>query len=72
MDDADRAYEIESALIERGYMSIKKELNTINPNIECEDCEKPIPEARRKVAPEATRCVLCQDLYERPRRVKRL
>lgn len=33
----------------------------------CEDCGKPIPEARLKAMPEATRCVECQRRYEAAR-----
>lgn len=32
---------------------------------ECEDCEAPIPEARRQAAPGCTRCVFCQQRHER-------
>ncbi|WP_457587304.1 TraR/DksA C4-type zinc finger protein [Ensifer canadensis] len=30
----------------------------------CEDCDRPISEARRQALPSATRCVVCQDLHE--------
>lgn len=71
MDEADRAHEIESALIERGLHSVKKGMHAINANTECEDCGKEIPEARRIAVPYAIRCVICQDIEERPSRVKR-
>ncbi|WP_457812940.1 TraR/DksA C4-type zinc finger protein [Sinorhizobium meliloti] len=32
---------------------------------ECEECGKPIGEARRRAMPSATRCILCQDTHER-------
>ena len=32
---------------------------------ECEDCGEPIPEARRKAAPGCTRCIGCQQHFER-------
>lgn len=31
---------------------------------ECEDCETPIPDARRKAYPAAIRCVKCQSIFE--------
>lgn len=30
----------------------------------CRDCDCPIPEARRKAAPWATRCVDCQTIHD--------
>lgn len=30
----------------------------------CDDCEKPIPELRRKAYPSCTRCVACQSEHE--------
>lgn len=33
---------------------------------DCEDCARPIPPARRAVAPGAIRCIQCQTLFERP------
>jgi phage/conjugal plasmid C-4 type zinc finger TraR family protein len=35
--------------------------------VECEDCEEPIPEGRRKAAPGCTRCIRCQEHFERQR-----
>lgn len=32
---------------------------------ECGECDAPIPEARRKAAPGCTRCIRCQEQYER-------
>jgi phage/conjugal plasmid C-4 type zinc finger TraR family protein len=31
---------------------------------ECEDCDQPIPEARRVAQPSARRCVACQQRWE--------
>ncbi|SOC41595.1 TraR/DksA family transcriptional regulator [Rhizobium subbaraonis] len=37
---------------------------------DCEDCERPIREARRRAMPSATRCISCQEAAEsRGRRV---
>ena len=32
---------------------------------DCEDCDDPIPLARRQVYPSAIRCVRCQSIFER-------
>ena len=32
---------------------------------ECEDCEHPIPEQRQQAAPGCTRCIHCQQKFER-------
>lgn len=34
--------------------------------IECEDCGEQIPEARRQAVPGCTRCIECQEFFERP------
>ena len=31
----------------------------------CEDCDAPIPEARRRAVQGVTRCVVCQEMTER-------
>ena len=31
---------------------------------DCEDCDEPIPAARRKAYPAAIRCVKCQSIFE--------
>lgn len=36
-------------------------------SLTCEDCEAPIPEARRAVMPSATRCIRCQEEMEKAR-----
>lgn len=33
----------------------------------CEDCDSPIPEARRAAMPSATRCIRCQEEMEKAR-----
>lgn len=71
MDDVDRANEIEAALIQRGLRKIHNELREVSTEINCIECDEEIDEERRKLVPNAIRCFRCQDLYERPRRVKR-
>lgn len=31
---------------------------------DCDDCDEPIPEARRRAYPAAIRCVRCQSIFE--------
>jgi len=38
---------------------------------ECEDCGEEIPKGRQKAAPGCTRCIGCQDRYERNQRRER-
>lgn len=38
---------------------------TPSPIVDCVDCGEPIGEKRKKVAPYAVRCVICQDFFER-------
>ena len=35
---------------------------------ECEDCGEDIPKARKDAYPSCTRCVSCQDVFERKKR----
>lgn len=35
------------------------------PNTHCDDCGEQIPEARKMAAPFATRCIHCQERFER-------
>ncbi len=67
MDDADRASLIIESDCSRAIKSARAALNSGNLEsaIECEDCEEPIPEARQKVMPGCTRCVACQERFER-------
>lgn len=71
MDDADRAIDIEQARVERSLLSIKRELKHTPEDIECIECGEEISEDRRKAMPNCTRCFICQELYEKPRRVRR-
>jgi len=71
MDDADRASDIELARVQKSLLSIKKELKFEPDDIYCIECGDEIPEERRHAMPNCIRCVTCQELDERPRRVKR-
>lgn len=71
-DDADRAADLEQARILNSLTAIKREITTVNTEIECIECGDEIEEERRRLMPSAKRCFVCQELHERPRRVKRL
>jgi DnaK suppressor protein len=72
MDEADRASELEQERIRKSLVAIAIEMKAENPDIECIECGEEIEEERRRILPSARRCYLCQELHERPRRVKRL
>lgn len=72
MDEADRASELEEERIRKSLAAIALEMKGENPDVDCIDCGEEIEEERRRIMPSAKRCFTCQDLYERPRRVKRL
>ena len=65
MDEADRAqadqeqFERLALQRQRGAMPQGAALT------ECEDCGRAIPEKRRQAAPGCTRCVRCQQTFER-------
>ena len=69
-DELDRA-QAASEVYERAAMQSLARRRTFQPIpggrqwLECEDCGKPIPHARLKANPAATRCVSCQETHER-------
>lgn len=62
-DDLDRIVEDEERAYETGVRVARASLRG-SGRARCENCEQPIPEARRRAAPWATRCRDCQELYE--------
>lgn len=61
IDQADQRIEQER---EASYRRIATRLEYSGAT-HCDDCGEPIPEARRAVAPFATRCIHCQERAER-------
>lgn len=41
-----------------------REVSQLPSRFDCQDCEEPIPESRRKAQPGCKRCVTCQDDFE--------
>lgn len=67
MDENDIARAEERLLvsIESATAKISKSLTEAADNKNCIDCDEEIPEARRRAAPFARRCVSCQERAER-------
>jgi phage/conjugal plasmid C-4 type zinc finger TraR family protein len=64
-DFADQAAEREAIFLAE---SLHKAMPTEPPGVsayECEDCGDEIPEARRQAVPGCTRCIYCQEYFER-------
>ena len=64
MDIADKASEIEK-MNRAQALAARVRIPAAPGSAECEDCGDPIPEARRRAYPSATRCTECQALHER-------
>ncbi|MTH95986.1 TraR/DksA C4-type zinc finger protein [Roseibium sp. RKSG952] len=70
-DAIDTATDYEQARVTDRISAIQNSVAAQNDDIYCEECGDEIEEARREAMPSATRCVLCQDIFERPGRVRR-
>lgn len=65
-DIIDKASENEALfLAEALYKVGRSSKNNGVSNYDCEDCGDPIPEARRQAVPGCTRCVVCQEYFEK-------
>jgi len=64
-DDGDRSAEYQTRL--NAYALSRRKVNEGVGRADCEECDEPIPERRREANPSATRCVECQETYERDR-----
>jgi phage/conjugal plasmid C-4 type zinc finger TraR family protein len=63
-DDMDRVQERVDLHLAR---AIEAQRPSGEGRLECEDCDQPIPERRREVAPWARCCVACQQAREAAR-----
>lgn len=70
-DAVDTATDYEEARVSDRIAAIQNSVAVQNDDIYCEECGDEIEEARREAMPSATRCVHCQDILERPGRVRR-
>jgi phage/conjugal plasmid C-4 type zinc finger TraR family protein len=65
-DLCDQAAALELSLREKSIAAIRfANMPDQMAVLECDDCSDPIPEARRRANPAATRCVDCQEFSER-------
>jgi DnaK suppressor protein len=64
IDRAQSANEVYQEAAMRTFQAKHRQASS-GPHLICIDCEQPIPEARRKANPEATRCIGCQSKKER-------
>ena len=56
------------ASVEDAVRRVQSELGEGVGLSECEDCGKPIPEARRQAVPGVRRCITCQELHDAEKR----
>ena len=64
-DFADQAAEYEAVFMSEALSKHQTKPQHSVSLSHCEDCGSPIPEARQKAVQGCTRCVLCQEYYER-------
>lgn len=65
-DNLDRAQQIEQMQRE---IALKKHRTFKDVSaLYCQDCDEPIPEARRKALPGCSRCTECQTVFEQQKR----
>lgn len=67
MDAVDKAQQLEQAQRDKALASAKSAPKT-KGRLTCEDCGIEIPLARRLANPSATRCIECQQRFERENR----
>lgn len=66
MDIIDLAYLVEAGERERALQAARaKSLATRASAEVCEDCDAPIPQARRLAVPGVQRCIGCQSILEK-------
>lgn len=62
-DVIDRANEHAALVLEQNIQAARKPANRVSA-FECENCDHPIPEARRQAVIGCTLCIDCQILFE--------
>lgn len=68
-DDLDRAQRLSERHREAGLARVRSRLDVQGPD-ECEDCGELIEPRRRAALPSATRCISCQEQFERDARAR--
>ncbi|QEY23520.1 MULTISPECIES: TraR/DksA family transcriptional regulator [Neisseriaceae] len=64
-DIIDKAAENEAVFLAEALYKARRFETVDASTYECEDCGDTIPEARRQAVRGCTRCVLCQEYFER-------
>jgi phage/conjugal plasmid C-4 type zinc finger TraR family protein len=65
MDEFDRAQELEQRQRDEALARVQTRLVSGPSSEECSDCGDEIPEARRQAIPGVSRCVICQNKFEK-------
>ncbi|WP_338560648.1 TraR/DksA family transcriptional regulator [Erwinia sp. E_sp_B04_7] len=63
-DSMDLVQQRTEEMLARNIAQVTHRLVTVSASF-CEDCDAPIPEARRRAVQGVTRCVACQQMAER-------
>lgn len=64
MDEMDYVQENSERLLEDALAVQHRRMPKDESATHCQDCEEPIPEARRRAMPGCKRCIDCQTLLE--------
>lgn len=69
MDDIDRAQQLEQNhrdnAINAARSADESQQNKVGDRVYCFDCEIEIPDERLEAKPNASRCINCQEFYEK-------
>lgn len=63
-DDMDRIQEFNEQFLDNAIAEHMRTMPRGKSATHCEDCDEPIPEARRTASPGCRRCIDCQTLHE--------
>lgn len=63
-DEADLAQQTLERAMAQAERRARRPLTVADSALICIDCERPIPEGRRKAKPGCTRCIDCQTMHE--------
>jgi len=66
-DEADAAQAAQDFHLRVALLNVRGRAQAKPAAIDCEDCGAKIPEKRRQAAPGCTRCVKCQEAFEKGR-----
>lgn len=64
MDEGDRGSQASMLHMQAILAGHRSRQHQGESNMLCEDCDKPIPESRRRAVPGCTKCVTCKESAE--------